>query len=143
MPWASRAFGTNRSGPCVSCPRPAVLNGWCFGDREGYAGLATKPIWAPASAQRLPGFSLMETRIAEPQRRGVARWHGDKDARRAVYNNRTRLRSEVGKQAMRNRAELVERSAMHPAGTFLFRPEILGDTPNHVGRARRSFLADD
>src|SRR3954463_8871613 len=40
-------------------------------------------------------------RIAEPQRRGVARWHGDADARRAVYNNRTRLRSEVGKQAMR------------------------------------------
>src|SRR3954463_15245840 len=57
----------------------------------------------------------METRIAEPQRRGVARWHGDKDARRAVYNNRNRLRSEVGKQAMRNRAEVVERSAMHRA----------------------------
>ena len=56
---------------------------------------------------------MMETRIAEPQRRGVARWHGDKDARRAVYNNRTRLRSEVGKQAMRQRAELVERSFAH------------------------------
>src|ERR671939_172937 len=52
-----------------------------------------------------------KTRIAEPQRRGVARWHGDADARRAVYNNRTRLRSEVGKQAMRDRAELVERSS--------------------------------
>src|SRR4051794_38693885 len=39
-----------------------------------------------------------KTRIAEPQRKGVLRWHGDKDARRAVYNNRTRLRSEVGKQ---------------------------------------------
>src|SRR5215216_6276848 len=53
------------------------------------------------------------TRIAEPQRRGVSRWHGDKDARRAVYNNRTRLRSAVGQQAMRNRAELVERSFAH------------------------------
>ena len=42
-----------------------------------------------------------KTRIAEPQRQGVSRWHGDADARRAVYNNRTRLRSEVGKQAMR------------------------------------------
>jgi len=41
-----------------------------------------------------------KTRIAEPQRRGVSRWHGDTDARRAVYNNRTRLRSEVGQQAM-------------------------------------------
>ena len=54
-----------------------------------------------------------KTRIAEPQRKGVSRWHGDTDARRAVYNNRTRLRSEVGKQAMRQRAELVERSFAH------------------------------
>src|SRR5947207_3119301 len=46
-----------------------------------------------------------KTRIAEPQRRGVSRWHGDTDARRAVYNNRTRLRSAVGQQAMRQRAE--------------------------------------
>ena len=35
-----------------------------------------------------------KTRIAEPQRRGVSRWHGDAEARRAVYNNRTRLRSD-------------------------------------------------
>src|SRR5829696_7948689 len=54
-----------------------------------------------------------KTRIAEPQRRGVSRWHGDADARRAVYNNRARLRSAVGKQAMRQRAELVERSFAH------------------------------
>jgi transposase len=52
-------------------------------------------------------------RIAEPQRRGISRWHGDEEARRAVYNNRGRLRSEVGKQAMRQRAELVERSFAH------------------------------
>jgi len=54
-----------------------------------------------------------KARIAEPQRRGISRWHGDADARRAVYNNRARLRSEVGKQAMRQRAELVERSFAH------------------------------
>src|SRR5919107_2853626 len=54
-----------------------------------------------------------KTRIAEPQRQGISRWHGDADARRAVYNNRARLRSEVGKQAMRQRAELVERSFAH------------------------------
>jgi hypothetical protein len=54
-----------------------------------------------------------KTRIAEPQRRGISRWHGDADARRAVYNNRVRLRSGVGKQAMRQRAELVERSFAH------------------------------
>src|SRR4029453_15323749 len=54
-----------------------------------------------------------KTRIAEPQRRGVARWHGDQEARRAVYNTAARLRSAVGKQAMRQRAELVERSFAH------------------------------
>src|SRR5881398_1626397 len=54
-----------------------------------------------------------KTRIAEPQRRGISRWHGDTDARRAVYANRVRLRSEVGQQAMRDRAELVERSFAH------------------------------
>jgi transposase len=54
-----------------------------------------------------------KTRIAEPQRRGISRWHGDAAARRAVYNNRIRLRSEAGQQAMRQRAELVERSFAH------------------------------
>jgi transposase len=54
-----------------------------------------------------------KTRIAEPQRRGVSRWHGDEDARRAVYSNRVRLRSGVGQHAMRRRAELVERSFAH------------------------------
>ena len=57
--------------------------------------------------------SPWKTRIAEPQRRGVSRWHGDEEARRAVYNNRARLRSAVGKQAMRQRADLVERSFAH------------------------------
>ena len=51
-----------------------------------------------------------KTRIAEPQRQGFSRWHGNANARRAVYNNRVRLRSEVGQQAMRTRVELVERS---------------------------------
>ena len=50
-----------------------------------------------------------KSRIAEPRRDGFLRWHGDEAARRAVYNNRTRLRSEVARQAFRLRAELVER----------------------------------
>ena len=41
---------------------------------------------------------------------GVHRWRGDEDARRAVYNNRARLRSGVAKEAFKLRAELVERS---------------------------------
>jgi transposase len=57
--------------------------------------------------------SPWKTRIAEPQRRSFSRRHGDEEARRAVYNNRVRLRSEVGKRAMRKRAEIVERSFAH------------------------------
>ena len=41
---------------------------------------------------------------------GVHRWHGDDDARRAVYNNRARLRSSVAREAFKLRAELCERS---------------------------------
>jgi transposase len=50
-----------------------------------------------------------KSRIAEPGRDGFLRWHGDDAARRAVYNNRARLLSEVARQAFRLRAELVER----------------------------------
>jgi transposase len=53
------------------------------------------------------------TRIAEPKQLGFSRWHGDDKARAAVYANRTRLGSAVGKQAMRRRAEIVERSFAH------------------------------
>ena len=50
-----------------------------------------------------------KTRISEPQRDEFSLWHGDDAARRAVYNNRARLRSGVARQAFRLRAELVER----------------------------------
>jgi transposase len=54
-----------------------------------------------------------KTRIAEPRQPGFSRWRGDDKARAAVYANRTRLGSGVGKQAMRRRAEIVERSFAH------------------------------
>jgi len=76
------------------------------------ACVADKGYHARALLRDLDG-GPWKARIAEPQRRGISRWHGDADARRAVYNNRARLRSEVGKQAMRQRAELVERSFAH------------------------------
>jgi transposase len=49
-------------------------------------------------------------RIAERRSNGVLRWHGDHDARRAVYNNRARLLSGVARQAFKLRSEWVERS---------------------------------
>ena len=56
---------------------------------------------------------VWKTRIAEPQRTAFLRWHGDTEARGAVYANRNRLRSAVGKAGMRKRAEIVERSFAH------------------------------
>jgi transposase len=50
-----------------------------------------------------------KSRIAEKRVAGVSRWRGDEAARRAVYNNRARLRSGVAKEAFKLRAELVER----------------------------------
>ena len=54
-----------------------------------------------------------KTRIAEPKKPGFSRWRGDDKARAAVYANRIRLGSGVGKKAMRRRAEIVERSFAH------------------------------
>jgi transposase len=51
-----------------------------------------------------------KSRIAEKKVPGVSRWRGDEEARRAVYNNRARLRSGVARKAFKLRAELVERS---------------------------------
>jgi transposase len=42
--------------------------------------------------------------------KGYQRWRGDRDARRAVYGNRARLRSGIGKDGLALRAEKVERS---------------------------------
>jgi transposase len=50
-----------------------------------------------------------KSRIAEKKGTGVSRWRGDTEARRAVYNNRARLRSGAAKEAFKLRAELVER----------------------------------
>jgi hypothetical protein len=38
--------------------------------------------------------SAWKSRIAETERKGFARWYGDDAARRAVYNNRARVRHE-------------------------------------------------
>ena len=57
---------------------------------------------------------VWKTRIAEPKpANGYLRWHGDEAAWQAVYANRYRLKSEVGREAMRRRGEMVERSFAH------------------------------
>jgi transposase len=54
--------------------------------------------------------SAWKSRISEKEQKTFARWHGDDAARRAVYNNRARLKSTVARQAFKLRAEKVERS---------------------------------
>src|SRR3954453_22812340 len=54
--------------------------------------------------------SAWKSRISEKEQKAFARWHGDDAARRAVYNNRARLKSTVARQAFTLRAEKVERS---------------------------------
>lgn len=74
--------------------------------------VADKGYHSRAILKNLEG-GVWKTRIAEPKQPGFSRWHGDDQARVAVYANRTRLGSGVGKQAMRRRAEIVERSFAH------------------------------
>ena len=50
--------------------------------------------------------------ISEPDR-GRRRWKGRKEAQRATYANRRRIRGERGKERLRQRGELVERSFAH------------------------------
>jgi osmotically-inducible protein OsmY len=103
----------------------ATLSGTLQAAQRNLASLGAAPSSeAPAECVADKGYhsravlkdldgSPWRSRIAEPQRKSFSRWHGDEEARRAVYNNRVRLRSEVGKQAMRKRAEIVERSFAH------------------------------
>jgi transposase len=68
------------------------------------------------SREQLKGLDdgVWKTRIAEPEpANGYLRWHGDERAQRAVYANRARLKSGVGRAAMRLRSEKVERSFAH------------------------------
>jgi len=54
-----------------------------------------------------------KTRIAEPKAKGFLLWRGDHEARAAVYKNRARIKSQVGRFVSRLRTEVVERSFAH------------------------------
>jgi transposase len=50
--------------------------------------------------------------LSEPQR-GRRHWQGKREEQAAVYGNRRRIRGERGKQLLRRRGELLERSFAH------------------------------
>ena len=67
-----------------------------------------------------------KSRISEPKQKGFARWHGDDAARRAVTNNRTRLRG---------RENVHKRYLLHVAGhnlSLLMRQLIGAGTPKEA-----------
>jgi transposase len=70
--------------------------------------IADKGYHSRAGLKALDG-GPWKSRISEPHRDEFSRWHGDDEARRAVYNNRARLLSGVARQAFKLRAERVER----------------------------------
>jgi hypothetical protein len=84
---------------------------------EGTLEAATEPLADKGYHSRAVLKDLADgpwrTRIAEPRPKEVQRWHGDLDARRAVYRNRARLRAGIGKEGFALRAEKVERSFAH------------------------------
>ena len=75
--------------------------------------VADKGYHAREQLKALDG-GVWKTRIAEPEpAKGYLRWHGDEAARKAVYANRARLKSGIGRETMRRRGERVERSFAH------------------------------
>ena len=60
--------------------------------------------------------SEVRTYISEPDR-GRRRWNGKAEAKDAVYGNRRRINGERGKELLRQRGELLERSFAHAYDT--------------------------
>ena len=54
--------------------------------------------------------------VSEPDR-GRRKWKGKRDAQKAVYANRRRIRGNRGKRLLRRRGEKVERAFAHMLGT--------------------------
>lgn len=74
--------------------------------------VADKGYHSSAVVERLKRYKL-RTYISEPKPNGRRHWQGKAEEQRAVYQNRRRMRGEYGKNLLRRRGELVERSFAH------------------------------
>ena len=101
----------------VPASRPAQgrgRHGWCRARTSLRVVVADKGYHSRAQLKALER-GAWKMRIAEPQpAKGYLLWHRDEAARKAVYGNRTPLRSAIGRETMRLRGELVERSFSYP-----------------------------
>ena len=75
----------------------------------------------------------VRTYISEPER-GRRRWEGKPEARDAVYGNRRRIGGERGKELLRQRGELLERSFAHAYETGGMRRVYLRGRENILKR---------
>jgi transposase len=109
---ADKGDTTTLEGTLTAAQENLALVGAAPTKEEPSELVADKGYHSRALLKDLNG-GVWKTRIAEPKQPDFSRWHGDDKARVAVYANRTRLGSGVGRQAMRRRAEIVERSFAH------------------------------
>lgn len=79
------------------------------------------------------GKAEVRTYISEPDR-GRRRWHDKPEAQQAVYGNRRRIHGEHGKQLLRRRGELLERSFAHAYETGGMRRVYLRGRENILKR---------
>jgi transposase len=75
----------------------------------------------------------VRTYISEPDR-GQRNWKGKPEARQAVYGNRRRIGGEHGKELLRRRGELLERSFAHAYETGAMRRVHLRGRENILKR---------
>lgn len=92
------------------------------------------------------GEAEVRTYISEPDR-GRRRWQDKPEAQQAVYGNRRRIQGEHGKQLLRRRGELLERSFAHAYETGGMRRVYLRGRENvckrvliHVGALNLSLV---
>jgi len=71
--------------------------------------------------------------ISEPDR-GRRHWQGKAEAQQAVYGNRRRIQGERGKELLRRRGELLERSFAHAYETGRMRRVYLRGRENVLKR---------
>ncbi len=94
--------------------------------------VADKGYHSNASVRQFSEAAL-RTYIAEPER-GRRRWEGKEPERKAVYANRRRIRGSRGRQLMRRRGELIERSFAHCYETGAMRRTYLHGQENILKR---------
>ena len=117
----TRDFGQSRIGPrSRSQPdHPTTLHALLRPEEqpkvnvEGIEGVVTdKGYHSGEVVERMESYEV-KTYIPEKQQSGNRHWEGKAEEQEAVYRNRRRVQGEHGKNLLRRRGELVERSFAH------------------------------